>query len=155
MFQFSQHQEEPIELETFVLGTFNEEDDIHSMDEYYRIYSIYAGDPDSIQVGKRKSIPIPVRWGSIVDMYVFTYLFHIPIQIYDLKLFQQKKQQWETCSIRFYKRAKLLPETYIQPFQVFGLSFYPTRNIYDTMHILYGGKKKVARNHYSLLIKKE
>lgn len=99
---------------------------------------------------RKQKIHIPYRWGGTSDIYVFSYLFQITINVFEL-VRENKEGELQNCSIRFFKSSFLRKEDTFLPFHLHEIS-ENIKNFYLENHLflLYGGNQKFNKNHYSL-----
>jgi hypothetical protein len=137
--------ESMIELQDYVLSVCQGDSvtPITTMEQYYEVYSEYTGIRNK-------------HWGGANDIEVFAYLFHVPVELYQLYR-PNRNQVKERCGLHFYRNGFLKLSGYFKPFELDE----ETKRMYfggipeeDPMTLLYGGQKKDSLNHYSLLMKK-
>ena len=126
-------------------------EDIKDMEEYNKIFNIYAGESDFIEIptnelyksGKNKGkpkcnkVPIPLRWGSTAELYAFSKIYGFNIIQYMPIRYDKKIDKYIPCTLK----AK-------------SYMFKPIQNIIDnaneyTVSLL---SFESNRLHYQLLI---
>lgn len=73
---------------------------ISTIEEYKEYYKIYAGDNDFILDENGDSIRIPNRWGSIPEIYAFSQIFDVNVNILNKYKFTKRTMMVTPCTAR-------------------------------------------------------
>ncbi len=128
-------------LQNYIVNTIDENNISEElMLEYYKRYSIFAGDePDDKSEYD--------RWGGACEQYAISEILKTPIYIYVAKKFNEKQNRIENGKIRNNKAEK---NVRLQLYQTFGEKY---KNNNNGLHILYKNTKN-CKGHYMCLYKK-
>ena len=137
-----------ITLEEFVIYTHNlmedygiediEDEEIKKelMDEYYRRYSIFAGDDIEDEFD---------RWGGACEQYAVSQIYKIPINVYHYKKYDDKKDKIVNGRIRNNKAERGIRFILSQSF---GTQYKDDCN-YE-FNVLYQNTKKIKGHYYCI-----
>ena len=129
-----------------LIPIFHGEEEIITIDDYAKYFSIYAGDPDYINVEKKidneiiiERQEIPERWGTMLELLTFMKIFSTNINIFILKKIDTKNFKQVVCSNRSRNYRYFLSQKLFNKSN--GL---PTLNLY--FNTIY------SNPHYELLL---
>jgi hypothetical protein len=128
--------------------------DIGTIEEYDKIFEIFAGDPNFINIktndvyksGKNKGqpktakSPIPLRWGSTAELYAFNKIYGINIIQYMPIRFDNKAKKFIPCTLKSKQYR-------FKPIQVIGNDDKNDKS--NTIRLL---SFESNRHHYQLLV---